>query len=128
MGLFNFQAAIAAAGVEASIPMNTPVARHDRSTWERLSQSFKPEGRAIIGGRTVEAADGRVFEDLSPIDGRPIAAVARGGVADIDDAVAAARKSFESGPWRRMEPRDRKRILRHFAEAIRADVEHLALL
>jgi acyl-CoA reductase-like NAD-dependent aldehyde dehydrogenase len=52
--------------------------------------------------------------------------VARGGAVDIDDAVAAARKSFESGPWRRMEPRDRKRILRHFVEAIRADVERMA--
>jgi acyl-CoA reductase-like NAD-dependent aldehyde dehydrogenase len=108
--------------------MNTPLARHDRSAWEQLCASLKPEGRAVIDGRTLEAADGRVFEDLSPIDGRSIAAVARGGPADIEKAVAAARTSFESGTWRLMEPRDRKRILRRFAEAIRADVEHLALL
>ncbi len=110
------------------IIMSTPLASHDRSTWERLSQSFRPEGRAIIDGRAVEAADGRVFEDESPIDGRSICPVARGGAADIDKAVAAARRSFESGPWRRLEPRERKRILRRFAQAIRADVEHLALL
>ena len=42
--------------------------------------------------------------------------------------MAAARASFESGPWRRMEPRERKRILGRFAEAIRADVDRLALL
>jgi acyl-CoA reductase-like NAD-dependent aldehyde dehydrogenase len=42
--------------------------------------------------------------------------------------VAAARDSFEKGSWRRMEPRERKRILRRFAEAIRADVDELALL
>src|SRR3974377_1856802 len=60
------------------IAMSTPVARRDRSTWERLSGSFRPEGRAIIGGRAVEAADGRVFDDLSPIDGRTICAVTRG--------------------------------------------------
>ena len=108
--------------------MSTPVARRDRSTWERLSGSFRPEGRAIIGGRAVEAADGRVFDDLSPIDGRTICAVTRGSPEDIDRAVAAARQSFESGPWRRLEPRERKRALRRFAEAIRADVDHLALL
>jgi delta 1-pyrroline-5-carboxylate dehydrogenase len=108
--------------------MSTPLAEHDRRTWERLAASVKPEGRAIIGGRALEALDGRVFEDLSPIDGRSICAVARGGPADIDRAVSAARQSFESGPWRRLEPGERKRILRRFAEAIRADAEHLALL
>ena len=43
--------------------MNTPLARHDRGAWERLAASFKPEGRAVIDGRILEAADGRVFED-----------------------------------------------------------------
>jgi acyl-CoA reductase-like NAD-dependent aldehyde dehydrogenase len=42
--------------------------------------------------------------------------------------VAAARRSFESGSWRRTEPKERKRILRRFAEAIRADTARLALL
>src|SRR6516165_11887817 len=109
-------------------PMSTLAVRRDRSAWERLSATLKPEGRAIIGGRAVEAADGRVFDDLSPIDGRSICAVTRGSPEDIDRAVAAARQSFESGPWRRLEPRERKRALRRFAEAIRADVDHLALL
>jgi len=45
--------------------------------------------------------------------------------ADVDAAVAAARASFETGPWRRMEPKERKRILRRFAELIRADVDRL---
>ena len=87
--------------------MSTPAVRRDRSAWERLSATLKPEGRAIIGGRAVEAADGRVFEDVSPIDGRTIIPVARGGTADIDAAVAAARASFETGPWRRLAPPER---------------------
>jgi len=77
--------------------MSTPAVRRDRSAWERLSASLQPEGRAIIGGRAVAAADGRVFEDVSPIDGRTIAEVARGAAADVDAAVASARASFESG-------------------------------
>jgi acyl-CoA reductase-like NAD-dependent aldehyde dehydrogenase len=108
--------------------MSTAIAQRERAGWERLSASLRPEGRAFIAGRAVAAADGRVFDDVSPIDGRTICQVARCGAADVQAAVAAARSSFETGPWRRMEPRERKRILRRFAEGIRADVERLALL
>jgi acyl-CoA reductase-like NAD-dependent aldehyde dehydrogenase len=108
--------------------MSTGALQRDRGTWERLAATLKPEGRAFIGGRLVPALDGGVFEDVSPIDGQPIAEVARGRAADVDAAVKAARTSFENGPWRRMEPRDRKKILRRFAELIRADVDRLALL
>lgn len=108
--------------------MSQSVLQRDRGTWERLAASQRPEGRAFIGGRLVAARDGRLFDDVSPIDGRVICKVARCGPEDVVAAVASARDSFEKGSWRRMEPRDRKRVLRRFAEAIRADLEHLALL
>jgi acyl-CoA reductase-like NAD-dependent aldehyde dehydrogenase len=108
--------------------MSTPALERDRPAWERLSASLQPEGRAFIGGRFVPALDGEVFDDVSPIDGKVITQVARGRAADIDAAVKAARAAFESGPWRRMEPKTRKQILRRFAELIRADVDRLALL
>jgi acyl-CoA reductase-like NAD-dependent aldehyde dehydrogenase len=108
--------------------MSTSSLKRDRATWERLAAATAPQGRAIIGGRAVAALDGRVFDDVSPIDGQVIAQVARCGAADVDAAVKAARTSFESGPWRRMEPRDRKQILKRFAAAIRADLDGLALL
>lgn len=108
--------------------MSTSALQRDRGTWERMSATLKPEGRAFIGGRLVPALDGGVFDDVSPIDGQVIAQVARGRAADVDAAVRAARASFENGPWRRMEPRDRKKILRRFADAIRADIDRLALL
>jgi acyl-CoA reductase-like NAD-dependent aldehyde dehydrogenase len=108
--------------------MSTATIQRDRSTWERLAATQRPEGRAFIAGRLVAARDGRVFDDVSPIDGSTICPVARCGPADVAAAVAAARESFETGPWRRMEPRERKRTLRRFAEAIRADVDTLALL
>ena len=100
----------------------------DRSAWEQLAASLRPQGRAFINGRAVEARDGRVFEDISPIDGSSICAVARCGSAEVEVAVATARASFEGGAWRRMEPKDRKRVLRRFAELIRADRARLALL
>ena len=96
--------------------MSTPALQRDRGTWERLSATLRPEGRAFIAGRPVAARDGRVFDDVSPIDGQVLCQVARCGPADVDAAVAAARASFETGPWRRMEPKERKRILRRFAE------------
>jgi acyl-CoA reductase-like NAD-dependent aldehyde dehydrogenase len=108
--------------------MSSSAVQRDRGMWERLSASQRPEGRAFIAGRLVGARDGRVFDDVSPIDGRTICQVARCGPEDVEAAVAAARDSFEKGSWRRMEPRERKRILRRFAEAIRADVDELALL
>ncbi|HLJ38427.1 MAG TPA: aldehyde dehydrogenase [Steroidobacteraceae bacterium] len=108
--------------------MSTPPLQRDRPAWERLSAILKVEGRAFIGGRYVHALDGGVFDDVSPIDGQVICQVTRGRAADIDAAVKAARASFESGVWRRMEPKERKRILRRFAELIRADSDRLALL
>src|SRR5215472_1998310 len=108
--------------------MSTSAIQRDRSAWERLAATVKPQGRAFIAGRPVAARDGRVFVDVSPIDGQSICQVARCGPADVEAAVAAARSSFESGVWRRMEPKDRKRILRRFAELIRADSDRLALL
>ena len=107
--------------------VSTAAAQRDRSAWERLAATLKPEGRAFIGGRCVPARDGRVFEDLSPIDGRPICTVARCGAEDVASAVSAARESFERGVWRRLEPKERKRILRRFAEAMRADADRLFL-
>ncbi|HWZ62804.1 MAG TPA: aldehyde dehydrogenase [Steroidobacteraceae bacterium] len=108
--------------------MSTSALERDRPAWERLSAGLKPEGRAFIGGRFAAALDGDVFDDVSPVDGRIICQVARGRAADIDAAVKAARASFETGPWRRLEPRERKKILRRFAELIRSDVDTLALL
>jgi acyl-CoA reductase-like NAD-dependent aldehyde dehydrogenase len=100
----------------------------DRDSWERLAATLPCEGRALIGGRLREAGDGRVFDDVSPIDGSVICEVARGGAAEVNEAVAAARTTFEDGAWRRTEPRERKRVLRRFAETIRADTARLALL
>ncbi len=100
----------------------------DRQTWERLGAKLRPQGRALIDGQTREAQDGRTFDDVSPIDGSVITTVTRGGAAEVDAAVAAARRTFESGIWRRTDPRERKRVLRRFAEAIRADTVRLALL
>jgi acyl-CoA reductase-like NAD-dependent aldehyde dehydrogenase len=108
--------------------VNETLLARDRSGWERGAAALKIEGRAFINGRHVAASSGRSFDDVSPIDGKVIGQVARCESVDVDVAVAGARAAFDSGVWRRIEPRQRKRVLLRFAELIRADVERLALL
>ena len=99
-----------------------------RVDWASRSRELQPDGRAIIDGQRRAARSGRSFDALSPIDGRKLAAVARCEAQDIDDAVAAARKAFDQGGWRHMEPQERKRVLLRLAELMRNDLDHLALL
>jgi 4-(gamma-glutamylamino)butanal dehydrogenase len=106
----------------------TASATRSRAQWDQLVAQLKPEGRAFINGRLTEARNGAVFEDLTPINGRTAAAVARCAAADVEAAVAHARQSFEAGHWRGLEPKERKRVLLRFADSIRADLEHLAAL
>jgi gamma-glutamyl-gamma-aminobutyraldehyde dehydrogenase/4-guanidinobutyraldehyde dehydrogenase/NAD-dependent aldehyde dehydrogenase len=86
------------------------------------------DGRAVIDGRRVDAADGRTFECRSPIDGRVLTHVVRGGPADIDAAVRAARAAFEDRRWAGQAPAARKRVLVRLAELIEAHRDELALI
>src|SRR5262249_13973231 len=100
----------------------TPSAR------EPPAAALRPEGPAILERPLLGVRSGRKCEKTTPIDGRVIAQVARCEEADIDAAVRSARAAFEDGRWRRTEPKERKRILLRFAELMRQDLEHLALL
>ncbi|MBP6899467.1 MAG: aldehyde dehydrogenase [Burkholderiaceae bacterium] len=96
--------------------------------WHARAAAASFDGRALIDGRRVAAAAGASFDKHSPIDGRLLGAVARGQAADVDAAVAAARRAFDDGRWARQSPAARKAVLQRFAEAIRQHGEELALL
>ncbi|HEX6571962.1 MAG TPA: aldehyde dehydrogenase family protein, partial [Steroidobacteraceae bacterium] len=96
--------------------------------WHDRAAALQVNGQAFIDGRYVAAASGATFDDVSPIDGRVIASVASTDRADVDRAVAAARRAFEQGVWARQPPRERKRVLQRFAELILAHGDELALL
>ena len=83
--------------------------------------------KMLIAGQWVEAADERRFETEDPSDGTILAAVPRGGVEDIDRAVAAARAAFE-GPWRRVTPAERARMLLRLADLMERHRDELAVL
>ena len=96
--------------------------------WHARARALPINGQAFIDGRYTAAASGATFDSVSPIDGRVLAAVASTDAADVDRAVAAARRAFESGSWSRRAPRDRKRVLLRFAQLIEQHAEELALL
>jgi acyl-CoA reductase-like NAD-dependent aldehyde dehydrogenase len=96
--------------------------------WHAAAAALRIDGRAVIGGQRVAAASGETFAKSSPIDGRSLADVARGGSADIDAAVTAARAAFADARWAGQSPAARKKLLQRFAEKILAAREELALL
>jgi len=82
--------------------------------------------RMLIGGEWVEAAGGARIDVLDPANGQAFASVPAGEAADIDRAVAAARKAFEAGDWPKMRPVDRERLLLKFADLVEANAQELA--
>jgi phenylacetaldehyde dehydrogenase len=82
----------------------------------------------LIDGRFVPAADGETFAVENPAREEEIAQVARGRARDVDLAVAAARRAFEDGPWRRINPSERGKLLWALADRIEAHAEEFAQL
>ena len=80
----------------------------------------------FIDGKFVPAADGATLASINPHDGSTIADVAMAGKADIDKAVAAAKRAFPS--WSRMAAMERGRLLLQLADRIEANREELARL
>jgi aminomuconate-semialdehyde/2-hydroxymuconate-6-semialdehyde dehydrogenase len=78
--------------------------------------------RHWIGGRRV--ASTTTFEDVSPLDGTVIAEVSRGGQAEVDAAVAAAKAAFPA--WAALPVVERSAILNRVAEGVEARIEDLA--
>jgi acyl-CoA reductase-like NAD-dependent aldehyde dehydrogenase len=85
--------------------------------------------RMVIGGESVDAADGQTFEIVNPADGQVIATAPLGGREDVDRAVAAAQRAFEDPKgWSGWAAGKRGRTLAKFAEAIKKHSEELAQL
>ena len=80
--------------------------------------------RHWIGGRRVASPE--TFEDVSPIDGAVLGQVSRGGRAEADAAVAAARAAFPG--WARMTAEERGEILFRLADLVEEHLEPLSIL
>ncbi|RZI85928.1 MAG: aldehyde dehydrogenase family protein, partial [Microbacterium sp.] len=82
----------------------------------------------LIGGDWRPASDGATFETRDPHDDSLLGNVARGTAADGADAITAARKAFDEGPWPRMSPKERAKILHAVADKVDEHREELSLL
>lgn len=96
--------------------------------WQEKAGALQLRGGCFIDGAFVPAASGKTFTDINPANGEALVEVARGDEEDINRAVAAARRAFDSGSWSRRAPAERKAILLQLAELIRANIPELALL
>ena len=79
-----------------------------------------------IGGRWQEPASGQYFETDNPYTGQVWARIARGGTADVESAIQAARHAQSS--WSALKPNERARALVRAADLIESHAEHLATL
>ena len=82
----------------------------------------------FIGGRWEDAASGETFASVDPSTGEELARVPAGDAADVDRAVAAARRSFEKGTWRDLPPAERARALWKAGDLIEERMTELAQL
>lgn len=82
----------------------------------------------FIDGKWRPAISGKTFTTLNPATEEVICEVAEGDWADVDVAVKSARHALESGPWSRMDARDRGRCLYRLADLIESQIDELAAL
>src|SRR2546429_213975 len=81
----------------------------------------------FIDGQFVDAESGKTFKSPNPSTGETFAEVAEADKADVDKAVAGARKAFD-GKWSKMSARDRGRLLYRLSQLIERDAAQLAEL
>ena len=80
----------------------------------------------MINGKWVPAASGKSFDVFNPADASVLARAAESDKEDIQRAVAAARRAFESGPWRRMTPSERGKLVWRIGDLILQHADELA--
>jgi phenylacetaldehyde dehydrogenase len=95
---------------------------------EQVSSFLGRCGKLLIDGKESAAASGKTFAVINPATEEVIAHVAHGERQDVDLAVSAARKAFQSGPWSRMSPAARARLIYRLGEAIESHAEEMALI
>ena len=88
---------------------------------------LKP-GRLLIDGQWVEG--GQTFDTINPATGEVLTQVVEASAAEVDHAVAAARKAFDdrNNPWRKMSASERGRLIWKLADLVEKNLEELAEL
>jgi phenylacetaldehyde dehydrogenase len=99
------------------------------ATLPQFAQDYlRQSKRLFIDGTFVDAHSGKTFPVFNPATGETLVHVAEGDSVDIDRAVAAARRAFESGPWPALSPSARARLISKLADKLEERLDDFALL
>src|SRR4030081_172564 len=94
----------------------------------RVADYIEKPRKMLINGKWVNAVSGKTFPSYNPATGEVLAQVAEGDREDINQAVKAARKAFDQGPWRRMTASERGRLVWKLADLLDKNIEEFAYL
>jgi len=100
----------------------------NRQDWLDLQKDIQLKSQAFINGKFVDASDGGLYDTINPANGELLVKTAACTQTDVDQAVKAAKDSFESGVWADKAPAERKAVLKKLAALILENHEELALL
>jgi len=95
---------------------------------EKVTSFVSRKHKMLINGKWVESASGKTFPSYNPATGEVMAQIAEGDREDVNRAVEAARHAFESGPWPRLTPSERGRLLWRLADLLEQNLEEFAEL
>jgi len=95
---------------------------------DKVTSYISKNRKMLINGKWVEAASGKTFPTYNPATGEVLARVAEGDREDIDRAVKAARAAFETGPWSKMTPSERGRLIWKLGDLLEQNLEEFAEL
>jgi len=96
--------------------------RLDKKTSDFIAQKH----RMYIDGKFVNAASGKTLSVYNPATGEVMAQVPEAEAVDVDQAVRAARRAFDEGPWTKMSPSQRGRLMLKLADLMEQHLEELA--
>jgi phenylacetaldehyde dehydrogenase len=95
---------------------------------DHVTKFLSTPKKCFINGKWVDSVSGQTFPTLNPATGEKLIDVAAGDKADIDLAVKAARRAFEEGPWSKMTPSERGRVIWKLGDLLEQHLEEFAEL
>jgi phenylacetaldehyde dehydrogenase len=95
---------------------------------DKVTSYVSKNRKMLINGQWVEAASGKTFPTYNPATGGVLARVAEGDREDIDRAVKAARAAFDNGPWSKMTPSERGRLIWKLGDLLEQNLSEFAEL
>ncbi|MGB6405616.1 MAG: aldehyde dehydrogenase family protein [Candidatus Sulfotelmatobacter sp.] len=94
----------------------------------KVAEFLEKPRKMLINGQWVSSISGKTFPTYNPSTGEVLAQVAEGDREDIEQAVKAARRAFDHGPWRRLTSSERGRMIWKLADLLEQHTEEFAYL